>query len=289
MPAELPMTPPSLQLFSAVGSPQGFELTTWCPMASRTTLRKHLLAERTRLNELPPRLIIDVGSFDGRDAIAYAQASTQRVWTFEPTPAKHDGIRRRLREAGVAEHVTLFPYALSNRTGEGHLEVMRAPHRKGRMFMANGSLGSAQDLLVQQERPGQLPRLQAGVVAVPIRQLDHVVEAHVGKAARIAYMKVDAQGADMLVLSGARRLLTSRQIERFAFEFTPFLMPGRLEAAVEGLTWLEQLRYMCVPCNQAHTVPFKLTQPATIREYVERYRGHEKYDDIICQPRAHVD
>ena len=274
---------PGTALFSTVGSPAGDQLATWCPAAGRV-LRRNLMRERARLDEDPIRIVIDVGSFDGTDAISFATASQQRVWTFEPTPSKHDGIRRRLNEAGVAGNVTLFPFALSNKTGDGQLEVLRAAKPKGRKFM-NNQLGSAQDLLTQDVRPGQLPTTRAGVVKVPIRQLDQVVADHAPPLARVAFMKVDAQGFDTLVLRGASRLLSERRIEKFVFEFTPFLMPGRENEAVAGLMWLERLGHLCVPCNQAHTTAVKLRAPASIVDYVEYFRGkNDKYDDIACRP-----
>ena len=58
-----------------------------------------------RLAEMPPGLIIDVGAFDGRDAIAYGSAGQLRVWSFVPTPSIVDFIRERLRAASVAKSV----------------------------------------------------------------------------------------------------------------------------------------------------------------------------------------
>ena len=274
--------PTVVPLFSMVGTAAGHQLASWCPSSGRLQ-RRNLINERGRhLDELH-RYIIDVGSFDGSDAINFARTTQRKVLTFEPTPSKHDSIRRRLREAGVAANVTLLPYALSNTTGTGQLEVLRALKPAGRRFV-NNQLGSAQDLLTQEVRPGQLPPTRAGVVSVPVRQLDLVMAEH-DRRARIAYMKVDAQGFDTLVLRGSRQLLTNKQIEVFVFEFTPFLMPGREREAASALEWLERMGHVCVPCNQQHTTAFKLIEPTPIDAYVEHFRGKDnKYDDIACRP-----
>ena len=248
---------PGTALFSTVGSPAGDQLATWCPAAGRV-LRRNLMRERARLDEDPIRIVIDVGSFDGTDAISFATASQQRVWTFEPTPSKHDGIRRRLNEAGVAGNVTLFPFALSNKTGDGQLEVLRAAKPKGRKFM-NNQLGSAQDLLTQDVRPGQLPTTRAGVVKVPIRQLDQVVADHAPPLARVAFMKVDAQGFDTLVLRGASRLLSERRIEKFVFEFRGILSSVKMRTTLTSLGPDSSAPSGGV----AHTRSGGLTRPAT--------------------------
>lgn len=269
-------------IFSHVGSAHGHELASWCPTNSRL-LRRNLLRERLNNTNVAHRLVIDVGCFDGSDAISFAKATQRQVLTFEPTPSKHDSIRRRLREAGVDANVTLLPYALSNTTGTGELELLRAKKPAGRQFVNNG-LGSAQDLLTQSVRPGLLPPSRAGVVSVPVRQLDLVLGEH-DPLAHIAFLKIDAQGFDTLVLRGAERLLTERRIDTFVFEFTPFLMPGREDEGVSALEWLEHLGYYCVPCNQKHTAAFQMTAPSSIRDYVGHYRGTvDRYDDIVCQP-----
>jgi FkbM family methyltransferase len=270
-------------IFSHVGSAAGRELAAWCP--GGRLQRRNLLRERSNNMDAAHRLIIDVGSFDGSDAIDFAKFTRRKVLTFEPTPTKHDSIRKRLHEAGVDANVTLLPYALSNTTGTGQLELLRAKHSAGRRFVNNG-LGSAQDLLTQSVRPGLLPPTRAGVVSVPVRQLDPLL-AERDPLARIAYMKIDAQGFDTLVLRGAEQLLSKTRIETFAFEFTPFLMPGREDEAVSALEWLERLRYSCVPCNQKHTAAFQMSAPSSIRDYVAHYRGTaDKYDNMVCQPAS---
>ena len=60
-------------LFGEVGSSAGHELSSWCPERGRA-LRRNLLRERGASDGL----VLDVGSFDGSDAILFATATRQR-------------------------------------------------------------------------------------------------------------------------------------------------------------------------------------------------------------------
>ena len=276
---ELPAAFAGLSLFAFVGTATGRDLSSWCP-GRRNAILRRLVRQR---GLQPDAIVIDVGSFDGTDAIAFATMSRHSVWTFEPTPSKHASIRERVQRSSVADNVTLFPMALSNYSGEAQLEILYAQKEAGRRFM-NNQAGSAQDLLVQAQRPTKLPaRSATHLITVPVRELDNLVQP----PQRILYMKVDAQGADTLVLRGARQILTQRRIETLAFEFSPFLMPGREREAVAALSWLEGLGYACVPCN-GHQSGFDLLEPWPIARYVERFRNTTHYDDIACRPRERL-
>jgi len=277
---------PAEGLFSFVGSPAGRELISWCPSRSPRLLE--------RLRDKPHvahGTIIDVGSFDGNDAVNYARASGLPVWTFEPTPSKHAGIRKVIKARGLEENVTLYPYALSNRTGEAQLELFMAPLAKGRHFM-QGKPGSAQDFLLQDARPEGV-RENKALINVPIRRLDDLLNVD----ATIPYMKVDAQGFDTLVLRGANRALLEHRVKTFSFEFSPFLMPGRFNTARTDLAWLETLGYSCCPCR-GNAAPRMTRVSMTTSQYVDMYerKGHadarkprtQYYDDVICRVTSNM-
>lgn len=239
-------------------------------------MRSQLLGFRNQKNDL----VIDVGSLDGSDAILFAQATKLRVWTFEPSPSKHAGIREKLARAAVTDTVTLYPFAISNRTGEATLELLRASGAKARRFMGNG-FGSSGDLLTQVERPVGLPPGNATeLVRVPVRRLDDLVNI----SERIAFLKVDAQGQDLLVLRGAERLLANQRVGTLKIEFSPFLMPGRTTGALAGLRWLEQLGYRCAPCHASRAIFVDRSKPMSVDAFVGVYRGSQTaYDDIVCR------
>ena len=273
-------------LFSLVGTDAGARLMAWCGGRSLT---HNLAAERARHDD--KRLVLDVGALDGRDAIEFATASQQHVFSFEPSPTKHEPIRTRLAQHNLTSNVTLLPFALSNRSGEAAFEMWKAPKAVGRAFVHN-DFGSSADFLNQDVRPEEAPPMKdAHVVTVPVRTLDDVVTQYAGRHAVIAWMKIDAQGFDTLVLRGAARLLTAKRIEHFRFEFSPFLMPGRKQEAVDALRWLASFGTIaCAPCNQKNSIPRvnstiqRVMHPVTYDAFVKPFVG-QSYDDIACARR----
>lgn len=263
-------------LFAPVGTKAGLNMRRWCPARGSRIFRRNLLTLRSRE---PGGLVIDVGAFDGNDAVLFSHASRQHVWTFEPTPSKQSAIRHRLLENSMQTNVTLFPMALSNRSGKAAFELLHPTSRSRR-----GTFGSAQDLLVQDDRPEDLKNTDTQVISVPICTLDQLLMP----SQRVYYMKIDAQGFDTLVLRGAERLLAEGRVDTFAFEFSPFLMPGRLREAREALTWLEALSFKCVPCGHYGWSERFGAAGAEARwdvaHFVEQYRNTTWYDDIVCQP-----
>ena len=104
-------------------------LHRWCPH----TAGNDWSGIRQRLNAHDaPSLILDVGSFDGSDAISLSVGNLHEVWTFEPTPTKWEGIRARLKELGLDHRIKLIPVAVSNRTGESNFKVVRHDNHRYR-------------------------------------------------------------------------------------------------------------------------------------------------------------
>ena len=227
-------------LFIAAGSTLGRDIAGWCHHREPSSPLKSLRARQSTL-------VLDVGALDGRDAIAFARLGGLPVWSFEASPSKIEPIQQELVRARV-RNVTLFPYALANRTGEALYEVRRAPAKKGLAFV-RGQLGSATDGLVVPRKQEQLkaaattagPPTSApagrAVVPVPVRRLDDLVP----QGWSVSFLKIDAQGFDFEVLRGAARLLEEGVIERLVFEYHPQRMPDAADAE-SGLAWLEGLQ-----------------------------------------------
>lgn len=274
-------------LFGLVGSAAGKEVSRWC----RGPRLNHALRSLrgSEPNRASKRLVIDVGSLDGLDAIGFARFAQLPVWTFEAGPTKIEPIRERLRAAGFADNITLFAAALGNRSGEAWFEMTLAPHTTGRRFM-RGQLGSATDKLVTKPTASATPKRDVSVVSVPMQRLDDLVVDH---ETRVPFLKVDAQGFDFEVLRGAERLLRGGFVDRFLFEFMPSGMPDTGEAA-RGLKFIQELgHYACTPCNGA-SAPITMSRPTCAASYVQDYAtasshrraaGGDWYDDIACVHR----
>ena len=205
----------------------------WCP---------HYPMLHELLGKQPNGLVLDVGSFDGSDAIVFARAG-HRVWSFEPSPGKVEPIRRRIKSklsARQAANVTLYPWALSNATGTAAFVVNKAGNKANRMF--RGQLGSAQDSLGAPL--WTLDNATTVVVEVPVRRIDDIVPSNHS----VLLLKVDAQGYDHHVLLGARQLLTQKRVSVVVAELSPLLMPGGFAAAAEMVRYLHALGYQCTRC-----------------------------------------
>ena len=109
----------------------------WCPHR-RTD--KVDFTEKT-LSLIPSgQIVIDVGAYDGSNAISMARAG-HRVLSFEPTPSKVEKIKRNIAAAekkGLKGKIRFFPYAASNFSGEAPF-IINAPvvARNGNWVVSN--------------------------------------------------------------------------------------------------------------------------------------------------------
>lgn len=257
-----------------------YNMTRFCPHmtnAGRSDMNERSPTLIAALRALPAGLVIDVGADNGQDAIDFAMAG-HRVWSFEPAPGKGEKIKNRLRANGVAERVQVHSVALSNYSGIAHFAVHKSlPKHDG---------------LTAQQHPGAQRAKNSGVqqVEVPVRRLDSFAAADT----RISFLKIDAQGMDFRVLKGALGLLSGGSVERLVFEFTPELMPGGPEEAVEHLRWMRTVGYACAPCNSiwSRAPAFRQGEKVDVAKYVAAYldprrsNRHRGYENIVCLPAS---
>ena len=248
----------------------------WCP---------HGRALSKLLKREAPGFVLDVGSFDGRDAINFGKAG-HRVWSFEPSPGKVVPIRERVANVGLAANVSIFPYAISNATGTAPFVVNRAGAGAKKMF--RGELGSAQDGLGK--ALWRVDNQTAAVVHVPVRTLDSLVPPD----ERVLLLKVDAQGYDYHALLGASSLLASKRIRRVIAEVMPLHTPGGADTSTEMISYLNRMGYTCARCNGPGEKAF-LRGPVSARAYAVELAREDKgvanrgvnfgrWDDVVCEP-----
>ena len=273
-------------------------VTQFCPhmdRAGNTLMSQESPAQIAALRTLPHGLVVDVGCFDGKDAVAFANAG-HRVWSFEPNPEKMDHIRTRIHRHSQQTRIKVIQVALSNFTGTAgfmaHNKSIGGPkwgHALGKGFADKLSESST---------------VEEGMttIQVPVRTLDSFFEA--STRPHVTLLKIDAQGYDYRVLKGAAKLLSRGHIERLVFEFTPDMMPGKEGEAVENLLWLKQMDYLCTPCY-SRWFPAKQMLPLqkgriAIADYIavfkqpsreakgkEYNRGRMRgFDNIVCVPKS---
>lgn len=149
------------------------------------------LAQLFSAHIVADRDILDVGANIGFFTVLGAKAlRTGRVLAVEPTSAAFARLTRNVARNGVADRVITFNGVAAAEAGEISINVV--PGRE-----EYSSLGA----LVHPRIKGAAPTSET----VPAMTLDALVERH---GLNPALVKVDVEGAEKLVFSGANNLLT---------------------------------------------------------------------------------
>lgn len=140
----------------------------------------------------PGAVCLDVGAAGGAHLLVMAWAAGRhgRVFGFEPRPGSLQALRRLVRLAGVGDRVTLVPAALADGPGQLPLRIPIVPtraHLPGTTAAIDGAAAFA--------------RLPSREITVATRSLDEVVASE--RLDRVDVVKIDVEGAELSVLSGA--------------------------------------------------------------------------------------
>ncbi len=145
----------------------------------------------------PGDTVLDVGANVGVYALSLARhvGSTGRVFAIEASPAVFPYLDRNV-ELNQAANVRTIHAAAADRGGE--VTLFEAPaHQFGMSGLGNLAGSTAH--------------------TVPAITLDELIAG--AGVSRVAAMKVDVEGFEVLVFKGARRLLESGALDFIAFEF----------------------------------------------------------------------
>jgi len=163
--------------------------------------------------------VIDVGSNIGYWLLLAARmiGESGRMLAFEPVPGPREILQRNLQRSGI-RNVELFPWAIGRENGTAEFYESQVPNW--------GSLVKHDALL------------QSRNLSVEIRKLDDVVRENAGF--RPTMLRMDVEGAELMVLEGAQNLLEKYKPALF-IEFYPFLVGWR--AIRHTLLGLKDLGY----------------------------------------------
>lgn len=145
-------------------------------------------------------VLIDVGAHFGFYSAVFAEIVSRRggkLIAVEPDPDSFRCLKRTVAQFDGVENV-LLPYAVSDTDGE--------------LTMYRGSSGPC---LHSYEEEGS-----AVVATVHAAKLDTIVADHVSESEKVAFIKVDVDGAEPLFLRGARATL-ARHEPVIHIEFSP--------------------------------------------------------------------
>lgn len=174
-----------------------------------TYLAQPSQAERELARIFPrdvPRVIMDIGACEGEDSVRYALAYPRaRVFAFEPLPANQELVRAHFGRHGTA-NARLVPLALSDRAGEAvfHVSSGRPP---GTTDAGDWNHGNKSSSLLAPATAGPMHGWIEfkESITVPTATLDEFCAAE--RIGRIDFIQMDVQGAELLVLRGATRML----------------------------------------------------------------------------------
>lgn len=143
--------------------------------------------------------VIDIGANIGYYSIMAARliGRENRVFSFEPQAPVADKLRRNL-ELNQLQNVVVFPFALSDTAGELSFCVPREGEEAFGSMHANGRFDVVK------------------TVEVAAHRLDDVL-ARLGDP-EIGLVKIDAEGAELPILRGSTRLLSSPKKPVLIFE-----------------------------------------------------------------------
>lgn len=154
------------------------------------------LSEQFRLMGQNVACIVEVGSADGRDSQMYAEKfPTAKIHAFEPLAENFEKLSKR---AAANSRILAINSAVSDHAGFAKFHVTNLPDASS-LFAPNRT-GSTFDKYTELER----------LTDVSVMTLDSYVAANDLKS--IDLLKIDAQGAELKILAGARKLLERRGI-----------------------------------------------------------------------------
>jgi len=139
--------------------------------------------------------VFDVGANIGVFTVLLAKQGA-KVFSFEPNPDSHSRLSRNVAANRLSDRVRVFPTALGDTRGTGHLLVVNGGTTGGVVTPVDGGTSAAG-------------------VAVPIATLDEVASALPGLA--IDLLKIDAEGSEVAILRGGERTLD--RVQRIIVEY----------------------------------------------------------------------
>lgn len=152
--------------------------------------------------------VFDIGANRGQWSLQFASIlpDSRRVsdaiahHVFEPTPKSRELTQQRLKDIGHLDFVSLHDVALSDEVGEAKFAIW------------NDTAGT--NTLRFDERQAQDAKY---IITVPLQTLDSFANAN--GVDHIHLAKVDTEGNDARVISGAKSLLAAEAIDVMQFEY----------------------------------------------------------------------
>ena len=147
-------------------------------------------------------IVVDVGANIGYYTLLAARlvGSTGHVYAFEPEPEAFALLERNVALNGY-DNVTLVPKALGRESGTLQLFVAKRNRGDHRVYDPSG---------------------KRGAIDVPVVTLDEALAQWA--PAHVDFLKVDTQGAECMILDGARQTIAEHPELQIVMELTPHFL-----------------------------------------------------------------
>jgi FkbM family methyltransferase len=154
-------------------------------------------AEQRRILGADIEAVFEVGAYDGRDCVRYAELFPRaRIFAFEPVPASFEMIETKVASC---DRISAFNVALSDKVGteEFHLS----------------NWVDASSLLKPKATGSTFDAYQASSksIAVSVDTIDAICKRE--SVSRINLLKMDAQGAELKILAGAAQMFAAGAVD----------------------------------------------------------------------------
>lgn len=165
------------------------------------------LAMQSLFGHRPVRTIVDVGAHIGdyteRFLFFFPQAE---IYAFEPTPASFQTLQQRFLKSG---RVHAFPIALADYEGSSRFFINADS-------VTNSLLPATDKADLWSDTPGACAKVDT--ITSPVTTLGRFCEEN--NISSVDILKIDAQGADLIVLKGGERLLRRGGVTAVLAELT---------------------------------------------------------------------
>jgi FkbM family methyltransferase len=143
------------------------------------------------------KTIFEIGAADGRDCVRYTELFSQsRVYAFEPVPESFQQLKQK---AETCKRISVFNSALSDAPGTAEFHI--------------SNWIDSSSLLKPKPTGSTFDAYQASSksISVLVDTIDHVCIRE--KVTHIDLLKMDAQGAELKILSGAKAMLEKNSVD----------------------------------------------------------------------------
>jgi FkbM family methyltransferase len=165
----------------------------------KSIIDRNLVAAARRLAQ-PGTLVVDVGANIGFFSVAMARHTDVNLLAFEPDCQNYLGLDKVISETGLGSRIHPYMLALSDRSGAGLLYL--------------SDLAPTDHKLVKSR--------SSRTVEISMVRLDEFFAQHPDHAkTSISLIKIDVQGAELLVLGGMRQTLGTNNYPPILVEYSP--------------------------------------------------------------------